>query len=95
MLAVYRIAQEAMTNIARHAEASHAWVDVVPAGPYVRLRVADDGVGPPRGSPRRGSGLLGIDERVSAPRRALVDHRAARGRHHGRRYLPRPPRGEP
>jgi signal transduction histidine kinase len=66
LLVVYRVAQEAMTNIARHAGATHAWVDAVPAGPYLRLRVADDGVGPPRGSPRRGSGLVGIDERVTA-----------------------------
>ena len=66
LLAVYRIAQEAMTNIARHAKATHAWVDAAPAGRYVRLRVADDGVGPPRGSPQRGTGLVGIDERVTA-----------------------------
>jgi signal transduction histidine kinase len=66
VLALYRIAQEAMTNIARHAAASRAWVEVVPSGAYVRLRVADDGIGPSSSPPRRGSGLLGIDERVSA-----------------------------
>ncbi|HET7821998.1 MAG TPA: histidine kinase [Ornithinibacter sp.] len=66
LLTVYRIAQEAMTNIARHARATHAWVDVAQAGRYLRLRVADDGVGPPHGSPQRGSGLVGIDERVTA-----------------------------
>jgi signal transduction histidine kinase len=66
LLAVYRIAQEAMTNITRHAAATHAWVAAAPSGSYVHLRVADDGVGPPHGSPQRGSGLVGIDERVTA-----------------------------
>lgn len=65
LLAVYRIAQEAMTNITRHAAATHAWVAAAPSGSYVHLRVADDGVGPPRRSPPRGSGLVGIDERVA------------------------------
>ena len=65
LLTVYRITQEAMTNITRHACATHAWVDVASAGRFVHLRVADDGVGLPRRSPPRGSGLVGIDERVS------------------------------
>ncbi|WP_147458856.1 sensor histidine kinase [Micromonospora sp. BL4] len=65
VLAVYRIAQEALTNIARHAKATAAWVELVRIGDRVRLRVSDDGIGPPR-APTRGSGLLGIEERVSA-----------------------------
>jgi signal transduction histidine kinase len=65
VLAAYRIAQEAITNIARHAGATAAWVELVRIGDRVRLRVADDGIGPPR-APGRGSGLLGIDERVRA-----------------------------
>jgi signal transduction histidine kinase len=64
-LATYRIAQEALTNIARHAEATAAWVELVRVGGTARLRVSDDGVGPP-GKPARGSGLIGIAERVGA-----------------------------
>jgi signal transduction histidine kinase len=64
-LAVYRIAQEALTNVARHAQATAAWVELVRIGDCARLRVGDDGVGPPP-APARGSGLLGIDERVRA-----------------------------
>ncbi|MET1058237.1 MAG: histidine kinase [Nocardioides sp.] len=65
VLTVYRIAQEALTNVARHARASHAWVDLDRVGHSVRLRVSDDGVGPTH-VPGRDSGLLGIEERVSA-----------------------------
>lgn len=65
VLTAYRIAQEALTNIARHAKATAAWVELVRVGDHARLRVSDDGVGPPR-TPTSGSGLLGIGERVSA-----------------------------
>jgi signal transduction histidine kinase len=64
-LAAFRIAQEALTNIARHARATAAWVELVRVGGTARLRVSDDGIGPP-GAPARGSGLLGIAERVGA-----------------------------
>jgi signal transduction histidine kinase len=65
LLTVYRIAQEALTNVTRHAHATHAWVELGRVGDRMRLRVSDDGVGPPDAS-RRGSGLLGIEERVAA-----------------------------
>lgn len=65
VLTAYRIAQEALTNIARHAKATAAWIELVRVGDHARLRVSDDGVGPPQ-TPRRGSGLLGIEERVRA-----------------------------
>jgi signal transduction histidine kinase len=65
VLTAYRIAQEAITNIARHANAGAAWVELVRVGDRACLRVSDDGVGPPQ-APTRGSGLLGIEERVRA-----------------------------
>jgi signal transduction histidine kinase len=64
-LAAYRITQEALTNIARHANATAAWVELVRVDDRARLRVSDNGVGP-TDPPPRGSGLLGIDERVRA-----------------------------
>ncbi len=65
-LAVYRMAQEALTNVARHAGAQHAWVQLDRHGKgRVRLRVSDDGVGPPATSPH-GCGLVGIAERAAA-----------------------------
>ncbi|GEM_PF-1443535 len=68
VLAVYRMTQEALTNIARHAGARCAWVDLQRTGDRVRLRVSDDGVGPaiPAGEPARGLGLVGIAERAAA-----------------------------
>ncbi|GIF71624.1 hypothetical protein Asi02nite_11420 [Asanoa siamensis] len=65
VLTVYRIVQEAVTNIARHAKATTAWVELVRVGDRARLRVSDDGIGPAR-APVRGSGLIGIGERVRA-----------------------------
>ncbi len=65
VLTVYRIAQEALTNVTRHARATHAWVELSRSDNLVRLRVSDDGVGPGPASDR-GSGLLGIAERVAA-----------------------------
>ena len=64
-LTAYRIVQESLTNVVRHASATQAWVEVSRSGTNVRLCVSDDGVGPPSG-PTRGAGLTGIGERVSA-----------------------------
>src|SRR5690606_24115924 len=40
-----RIAQEAITNARKHAEASHLWVTCQVAPPFARLRIEDDGRG--------------------------------------------------
>jgi len=44
-LAIYRVAQESLTNVARHAGAGHVEVTLEPGAGSVVLRVADDGVG--------------------------------------------------
>lgn len=64
-LVAYRIAQEALTNVSRHARARSAWVDVDQTGDHVRLRISDDGVGPPHPT-EHGCGLLGVHERATA-----------------------------
>ncbi len=68
-IAMYRIAQEALANIARHARASAVSVRLEAAGTNLRLVVQDDGkgfsqedVGQARGS-GRGSGLISMRER--------------------------------
>ncbi len=63
-LVVYRVAQEALTNVARHADAGRVCVDLAPtlAGDAVELRVLDDGSG--LGDGREGAGIRGMRERA-------------------------------
>jgi signal transduction histidine kinase len=60
---IYRVVQEALNNISRHASARSAVVKVARAGDSLALTIEDDGSGfdPARA---RGLGLLGMDERV-------------------------------
>jgi signal transduction histidine kinase len=64
--AIYRIVQEALHNIAKHAQASNAAVTMTRQQGQVRLEVEDDGVGIFPKSNFRGNsfGLAGIKERV-------------------------------
>jgi signal transduction histidine kinase len=62
-LSAYRIVQEALTNVLKHAQASHAVVVLRYGSGELELEVVDDGVGG-RGAESGGHGLLGIRERV-------------------------------
>jgi two-component system, NarL family, sensor histidine kinase UhpB len=63
-IVVYRVAQEALSNVAQHAEAEHVDVDLDTNGSGVRLRVRDDGRGFVPGGPSDGLGLNGMSERA-------------------------------
>jgi Signal transduction histidine kinase len=63
-VAAYYVVAEALTNVAKHARASAAYVDVDVHDDALWLRVRDDGVG--GADPARGSGLIGLDDRVEA-----------------------------
>lgn len=65
---VFRIVQEALTNIARHAEASHVHVSLQADDEQVEIIVSDDGRGitSTELSDRRSLGLLGQHERAAA-----------------------------
>ena len=66
-VAIYRIVQEATTNILKHARATTVHVEVVEAGGAVTVRVSDNGgsgVDPTGPTDRVGRGLVGIGERV-------------------------------
>jgi two-component system sensor histidine kinase UhpB len=63
-LVVYRVAQEALTNVVRHADASHVEVGLSRQGSSLVLRVVDDGRGIGR-SPVEGAGIQGMRERAN------------------------------
>ena len=64
---LYRIAQEALTNVAKHARASHVDVILERRNDYVLLIVEDDGVGfdTAAGTGTEGFGLAGMQERAT------------------------------
>jgi two-component system sensor histidine kinase UhpB len=72
-LTIYRVIQEALTNVFRHANATHVNVSVEPAEPKpaqgtlgcARVRVSDDGCGL-RPDHKLGLGLTGMRERILA-----------------------------
>jgi two-component system sensor histidine kinase UhpB len=70
-LVLYRVAQEAMTNISKHAKASQAHIVLTRSDDWVNLRVDDDGRGFDPTVPSRrdesglGLGLFGMEERVA------------------------------
>jgi two-component system, NarL family, sensor histidine kinase UhpB len=62
-LAIYRVAQEALTNAMRHSKATEATVSLGPVNGELVLRVADDGQGLPE-HVSEGGGLTGMRERA-------------------------------
>jgi signal transduction histidine kinase len=63
-VAAYYVVSEALTNTAKHAQASVVQVDIRVADQELRLLVRDDGAG--GADPSRGSGLIGLSDRVEA-----------------------------
>lgn len=66
-IACYRIAQEALTNVLRHAHAGNAWVRLQIAGGELRFELQDDGAGFDPGPLAAGAssmGVLGMQERA-------------------------------
>jgi two-component system sensor histidine kinase UhpB len=61
-LVVYRVAQEALTNVVRHARATSVSLGLARVGDSVVLTVTDDGTG--GADVRRGTGIHGMHERA-------------------------------
>ena len=61
---VYRLVQEALTNVSRHAQATSVRVAVYAADGELTVEVRDDGVGFPTDAQTSGFGLAGMRERV-------------------------------
>jgi PAS domain S-box-containing protein len=76
-ITVFRIFQEAMTNVLRHAQASQVWITLDCHANAIRLRVRDNGTGiaPARERSARSLGIKGMRERA-----ALVGGRLTIGR---------------
>lgn len=62
---VYRVLQESLSNIVRHAQASEVCVGICRQEHSLSLTVRDNGVGLPHPPAPRGSGLRGIAQRVA------------------------------
>jgi signal transduction histidine kinase len=63
--AVYRLVQEALTNVVKHSEATRVVVEVLVEGDQVLARVEDDGQGFDSDATHAGFGLTGMRERAS------------------------------
>ncbi len=61
---LFRVVQESLTNVARHARAKRVSVRLAESAHRLELVVSDDGKGIEPGRRRRGLGLLGMEERV-------------------------------
>jgi signal transduction histidine kinase len=61
---IYRLAQETLTNIVKHARASHVHVSIHHDGSDLTLEIKDDGVGFDPEQRSAGFGLGGMRERV-------------------------------
>lgn len=66
--ALFRIVQESLTNIVRHAKASHVQIDMQRRDGGLVLKIADNGIGllPESGRKAGAFGLVGIEERIHA-----------------------------
>jgi signal transduction histidine kinase len=82
-ITLYRVLQEALTNIVKHAQASQVWVDLSLEDEIVNLTVQDNGIGfDEEKSQSNGIGLTGLRERItiaggtlminSTPRRGTI-----------------------
>ena len=80
-LSIYRVVQEALTNVVKHAPGANATVDVAISSAEVRVDITDDGQRPNASStagdvlpvhPARGQGIRGMHERIAAFGGSLV-----------------------
>ncbi len=76
---VYRMVQEALTNVAKHARAEHVRVAVNAAEGELRIEVQDDGVGFGLDSAEEGFGLAGMQERAALAGGTLTLDSGAQG----------------
>ncbi len=72
-LVVYRLVQEAITNITKYAQARNVWLTLADQGEHAEVSVRDDGVGfDPQSQRPTAHGLMGMRYRVEAEHGALT-----------------------
>jgi signal transduction histidine kinase len=77
-LAAYFVVAEALTNVAKYANATHATVEVARENGRLLVEVADDGVG--GADPEHGTGLRGLADRIAVLEGRLeIDSERGRG----------------
>jgi signal transduction histidine kinase len=64
-LQVLRVAQEALTNVLKHARARNVRVRLAATARHLQLEIADDGIGPPRDTVSAGRGLGNMRARAA------------------------------
>ncbi|MFE0459367.1 sensor histidine kinase [Kitasatospora sp. NPDC058965] len=64
-LAAYRIVQEALTNVVRHAGTGFCWVEIDHRSDELALEIVDEGCGAGPDGPGGGYGLVGMRERAA------------------------------
>jgi signal transduction histidine kinase len=74
-VAAYHVVAEALSNAAKHANASVVRVGIQPRGDRLHMLVRDDGVG--GANPSRGWGLMGLSDRVQALGGTMTVHSPA------------------
>lgn len=81
-LVLYRVVQEALTNVVRHSGAQHCQVTIEAEDGVLNAEIVDDGCGLPLAGPSRRGGLLGIEERLTMVGGSLAfETRQAQGVH--------------
>lgn len=77
---LYRIAQEALNNVTKHAHASNVTVYLVQSGRVAALKIQDDGIGFDSSQPSGGMGLMTIRERAgNLNARLSIDSQPGKG----------------
>ncbi len=78
--AIFRVVQEALTNVVRHAAASRVSIEVEDGETGIRVRIEDNGCGFQSTTGKRTFGLMGMRERVQMLDGSIaIDSRAGRG----------------
>ena len=81
-LCLFRVAQEALGNALKHADAGHIWVDLTGGPSSLALTITDDGKGfDVTDPPKAGLGLISMRERVESVGGVLEIHATPSGTH--------------